>query len=133
MSWMRRCIKEPFCGVSHLLGAMLAVAALVMLLTRADGRPWHVVGFAIYGVTLILLYAASAMSTVGRAGSFGSVTSVGATSDWISIRSMIDSVAGSAAKPTWSIPRTASRNTRNRLAFASATVSSRVSSVGLPN
>ena len=62
MSWIRRCIKEPFPGVSHLLGALLSVGALVVLLTRADGRPWHVVGFAIYGVTLILLYAASAMT-----------------------------------------------------------------------
>jgi hemolysin III len=60
MSWIKRCIKEPFPGVSHLIGALLAIVALVILLVRADGRAWHVVGFAIYGASLILLYAASA-------------------------------------------------------------------------
>jgi hemolysin III len=34
----------------------------VMLLLLAEGRTWHVVGFAIYGTTLILLYVASAMA-----------------------------------------------------------------------
>jgi hemolysin III len=62
MSWISRCIKEPFPGVSHLVGALLAVAALVTLLVRADGRAWHVVGFAIYGATLILLYVASTLA-----------------------------------------------------------------------
>src|SRR5687768_59935 len=62
MSWVRRCIKEPFPGISHFVGALLGVAALVVLLLRADGRPRHVVGFAVYGASLILLYAASAMA-----------------------------------------------------------------------
>jgi hemolysin III len=62
MSWLNRCIKEPFPGISHLAGALLSVAALVALLLRANGRTWHVVSFAIYGASLILLYAASAMT-----------------------------------------------------------------------
>lgn len=53
-------IKEPFCGLSHGLGALLSVAALVTLLWLADGRVWNTTAAAIYGATLILLYAASA-------------------------------------------------------------------------
>jgi hemolysin III len=54
-------IKEPFCGLSHLAGAVLSVVALVALLILAKGRPWHVVSFAIYGASLILLYTASTL------------------------------------------------------------------------
>ena len=53
-------IKEPFCGLSHGLGALLSVAALGTLLWLADGRVWNITAAAIYGATLILLYAASA-------------------------------------------------------------------------
>ncbi|MBC8105295.1 MAG: hemolysin III family protein [Anaerolineae bacterium] len=52
-------IREPFCGLSHLLGAVLSTAGLIVLLVVADGRVWHLVSFAIYGLALILLYAAS--------------------------------------------------------------------------
>ena len=41
---------------------LLSIAALVVLLARAEGRVWHVVSFAVYGTTLVLLYAASAMA-----------------------------------------------------------------------
>ena len=54
-------IKEPFCGLSHGIGAVLSVIALIVLLDLARGRPWHTVAFAIYGVSLILLYTASAL------------------------------------------------------------------------
>ena len=56
-----RTIKEPFCGLSHGIGALLSVAALVALLWLADGRLWNLAAGAIYGATLILLYAASAL------------------------------------------------------------------------
>src|SRR3954452_21487918 len=62
MSRLQRCVKEPFPGISHLVGALLSVAALVVLLHRAEGRTMHVISFAIYGASLILLYAASAMA-----------------------------------------------------------------------
>lgn len=39
----------------------LSVAALVTLLIAAQGRVWHLVGFAIYGTSLIVLYTASAL------------------------------------------------------------------------
>ena len=54
-------IKEPFCGLSHFAGVLLSVAALVLLLILARGRPWHVTSFAIYGASLILLYTASTL------------------------------------------------------------------------
>ena len=54
-------LREPFNGLSHLTGAALGIAALVVLVSLARGKPWHVSGFAIYGATLILLYAASAV------------------------------------------------------------------------
>jgi hemolysin III len=62
MSWVQRCVKEPFPGLSHLLGVLLSVVALVALLSRAHGRPMHVIGFTVYGASLILLYAASALA-----------------------------------------------------------------------
>lgn len=57
----RAWLREPFCGWSHLFGAALSVAALVVLLILARGRPWHIVSFAIYGAALIILYSASAL------------------------------------------------------------------------
>jgi hemolysin III len=54
-------LREPFSGLSHLGGALLGVAALVVLVTLARGKPWHESGFAIYGATLIILYLASAL------------------------------------------------------------------------
>jgi hemolysin III len=61
MSRIARWIKEPFCGLSHLFGAALSVAGLVVLLVVTSGRPWHVTGVAIYGASLILLYVASTL------------------------------------------------------------------------
>jgi hemolysin III len=55
-------LKEPFPAWSHWLGVLLSAAGLVVLLDRADGRPWHVVAFSIYGASLILLYLASALN-----------------------------------------------------------------------
>ena len=61
-SILRRWIKDPFPALSHFLGAVVSVAALVALLVVADGRPRYVVAFAIYGSSLILLYLASGMA-----------------------------------------------------------------------
>lgn len=54
-------LREPFCGISHLAGAVLGVAALIVLVSMARGKPWHLSAFAIYGTTVILLYLASAL------------------------------------------------------------------------
>ena len=54
-------LKEPFSAISHLIGAFLAVVALIVLLWLAHGRFWQSLSFAIYGTTLILVYIASTL------------------------------------------------------------------------
>jgi hemolysin III len=54
-------IKEPFCGLSHFVGVIFSLVGMVALLVLANGRPWHVVSFSIYGASLILLYTASTL------------------------------------------------------------------------
>jgi hemolysin III len=54
-------LREPFCGISHGIGAALSVAGLILLLVLAQGQPLHEVAFSIYGASLILLYTASAL------------------------------------------------------------------------
>jgi hemolysin III len=52
---------ERFNAVTHLIGAVLALAGTVVLIVLAalDGDPWKVVSVSIYGVTLVLLYSFS--------------------------------------------------------------------------
>lgn len=54
-------LKDPFSGLSHWIGAALSVAGLVFLILESQGKAWQITSFAIYGATLILLYAASAL------------------------------------------------------------------------
>ena len=62
---------EKFNAVTHLVGAVLALAGSVVLVVLAalGGDPWKVVSVSIYGLTLVLLYTASALyhSLRGRA------------------------------------------------------------------
>lgn len=53
--------RDPFSGASHLGGAGLSVGGLVVLMGAAEGKPWHLTSFAIYGASLILLYCASGL------------------------------------------------------------------------
>ena len=57
-----RWVKDPFPGLSHWFGLALSIVAFAVLMVLARGRPMHVVGFAIYGTCLILLYLASALA-----------------------------------------------------------------------
>jgi hemolysin III len=47
--------------VTHGIGLLLSIAALVLLLVFASlrGDAWHVLSFTVYGLTLVALYAAS--------------------------------------------------------------------------
>jgi hemolysin III len=54
-------LKDPFSALSHALGALLGIVGLVLLLVWSRGKPWHTTAFAIYGATLILLFASSAL------------------------------------------------------------------------
>lgn len=62
---------ERFNSISHLVGAALALAALVVLVVFASlqGDPWKIVSFSIYGTTLFMLYTFSTLyhSLHGRA------------------------------------------------------------------
>lgn len=48
--------NEYFNSISHLIGAILSISGLAVLVTLAAvaGKPTHVVGFAIYGISLFL-------------------------------------------------------------------------------
>ncbi len=54
-------INEIANAVTHGIGVLLAIAALVLLIVFATiyGDTWHIVSFSIYGSTLVLLYLAS--------------------------------------------------------------------------
>ncbi len=62
---------ERFNSISHLIGAALALAGLVVLVVFASlqGDPWKIVSFSIYGASLFLLYTLSTLyhSLRGRA------------------------------------------------------------------
>ena len=54
-------IEEKINIISHAIGFMLSIVALVLLITHANlhGDVWHIVSFSIFGASLIILYAAS--------------------------------------------------------------------------
>ena len=57
-------IREPFNALSHLAGAVLSVVALIVIIVKAsitDAPTLHVVAVTIFGVSMILLYSASAI------------------------------------------------------------------------
>jgi hemolysin III len=54
-------IEEKINIISHAIGFILSIVALVLLVARASlyGDVWHIVSFSIFGASLIILYAAS--------------------------------------------------------------------------
>ncbi len=54
-------LEEKTNIISHAIGLVLSIVALVFMLVRASlyGDAWHVVSVSIFGASLILLYAAS--------------------------------------------------------------------------
>lgn len=55
--------RELVSGYTHFVGVLLSIAGLCVLLDVAitRGTPWHIVSFAIFGASLILLYTASTL------------------------------------------------------------------------
>jgi hemolysin III len=49
--------------ITHLIGAALALAGVVILVVKASlqGDPWKIISFSVYGVTLVALYSFSTM------------------------------------------------------------------------
>src|ERR671934_322883 len=62
MSKLER-LEELANSVTHGVGLLLSLAGLALLVTVAvlRGTVWHIVSCAIYGATLVLLYAASTL------------------------------------------------------------------------
>ncbi|MFZ5354902.1 MAG: PAQR family membrane homeostasis protein TrhA [Bacillota bacterium] len=56
-------VKDPVSGFSHLFGVVLSILGLVLLVRYAInvGTVWHIIGFSIFGASLILLYSASSI------------------------------------------------------------------------
>ena len=54
-------IEEKINIISHAVGFILSIIALVLLVMHANlhGDVWHIVSFSIFGASLIILYAAS--------------------------------------------------------------------------
>ena len=54
-------LEERINILSHAIGLLLSIIAVVLLVTRASsyGNAWHIVSAAIFGASLIALYAAS--------------------------------------------------------------------------
>ncbi|MBU2648290.1 hemolysin III family protein [bacterium] len=55
--------RDPFSGLTHFIGCLLAVLGLVLLVMKAADpiRPWHLATFSIFGAGMILLYLASTL------------------------------------------------------------------------
>jgi hemolysin III len=53
--------NEPMSALTHFLGFLFAAAGLTLLVVIAAqrGTVWHVVGFSIFGTSMLLLYGAS--------------------------------------------------------------------------
>ncbi|NTV36505.1 MAG: hemolysin III family protein [Anaerolineaceae bacterium] len=63
MTYLSRIIREPVNGLTHLVGAVLALIGTIFLLVPAirSGNTVQVLAFAIYGASLIALYTASGL------------------------------------------------------------------------
>ncbi|WP_303919190.1 MULTISPECIES: hemolysin III family protein [Draconibacterium] len=55
--------EEIFNSITHGIGTLLSIAALVLLVVFAaiKGNAWHVVSFSIFGSSLVLLYLSSTL------------------------------------------------------------------------
>ncbi len=65
---MKFTLRDPFSGLTHLLGAGLGIVALVFLVIQSveKGTVWDVVSFSIFGASIILLYSSSALYHLSR-------------------------------------------------------------------
>lgn len=57
----RRRLREPFNAVTHLLGALLALAGGSYLVAASAGEPWRLASFAVFGLTSVALFTASTL------------------------------------------------------------------------
>ncbi len=55
-----RYFREPFNGLSHLIGAILSLIGVIYLIFRGWGDSTRVIAYLIYGISLVLLFSSSA-------------------------------------------------------------------------
>jgi len=55
-----RYFREPFNGLSHLIGAILSLIGFIYLIFRGWGDSTRVIAYLIYGISLVLLFSSSA-------------------------------------------------------------------------
>ena len=60
--------KEPVNSITHLVGAVLALVATVLLLIVSDGSPRTMISLAIFGLSSVMLFSASTLLHAVRAG-----------------------------------------------------------------
>ena len=60
--------EESVNALTHGVGLLLSIAGLSLLVTLASftGNPWYIVGSAIFGSTLVLVYAGSTLYHASR-------------------------------------------------------------------
>lgn len=60
---MVRNFRDPGSGLSHLIGAILAIVGLVVMLIAVipEGDIWQIISFSVFGMSLVLLYTTSAI------------------------------------------------------------------------
>lgn len=56
-------MREPVNSLTHLIGALLALVGMILLLYHAitSGRILHIIAFAIFGLSMVLLYTSSSL------------------------------------------------------------------------
>src|SRR2546423_14081317 len=57
-----RWIKDPFCGLSHWLGALLAIVGLFALIAAGGGAAWRTTVLVVYRVRPIVLFFSSGLA-----------------------------------------------------------------------
>lgn len=60
---MIRYFREPMNGLTHCIGALLAVVGTIFLIMKvaSPALPWHIVTFSVFGAGMVLLYTASTL------------------------------------------------------------------------
>ncbi|WP_018123468.1 PAQR family membrane homeostasis protein TrhA [Desulfovibrio oxyclinae] len=60
---MTNILRDPLSGLTHCIGAALAVWGTVLLILRSVSpvQPWHIVTFSVFGGGMILLYITSTL------------------------------------------------------------------------
>ena len=61
-SGIARFVKDPYSGISHAVGALLSIVALVFMLNVSEGGDMRTIAVWVYGTSLILLFSASALA-----------------------------------------------------------------------